>query len=93
MLKTREISRLAKAGNYAAHCPKVNAKSSNNSKGKGNKKNSNKYQSWAFSEASELASLYKDIFSLDMVTFNGRPRPHTYKPTLSYRKSTIYLKR
>lgn len=57
MLETGEIGRFAGVGNYASYCRKVNTKwfSNGKSKGKGNKKNGNKYLAWAFSEASELA--------------------------------------
>lgn len=57
MLETGDIGRFAGVGNYASYCRKVNTKwlSNGKSKGKGNKKNGNKYLAWAFSEASELA--------------------------------------
>jgi len=57
MLETGEIGRFAGVGNYASYCRKVNTKwlSNGKSKGKGNKKNGNKYLAWAFSEASELS--------------------------------------
>ncbi len=57
MLETGEIGRFAGVGNYASYCRKVNTKwlSNGKSKGKGNKKNGNKYLAWAFSEASEMA--------------------------------------
>jgi transposase len=57
MLETGGISRFAKVGRYASYCRKVTSKWSSNgkAKGKGNKKNGNKYLAWAFSEAAELA--------------------------------------
>ncbi|HET6461277.1 MAG TPA: IS110 family transposase [Syntrophales bacterium] len=57
MLETGLISRFDKAGNYASYCRKVSSKwiSNDKGKGKGNKKNGNKYLAWAFSEAAELA--------------------------------------
>jgi transposase len=60
MLETGEIGRFAGAGNYASYCRKVNTKwlSNGKTKGKGNKKNGNKYLAWAFSEAAELARRY-----------------------------------
>jgi len=60
MLETGEIGRFGGAGNYASYCRKVNTKwlSNGKSKGKGNKKNGNKYLAWAFSEAAELARRY-----------------------------------
>ena len=57
MLETGPISRFDKAGNYASYCRKVSSKwiSNDKGKGKGNRKNGNKYLAWAFSEAAELA--------------------------------------
>ena len=60
MLETGPITRFAKVGNYASYCRKVNSKwtSDGKAKGKGNKKNGNKYLAWAFSEAAELSRRY-----------------------------------
>lgn len=57
MLETGPINRFAKVGNYVSYCRKVSSKwiSNDKVKGKGNKKNGNKYLAWAFSEAAELA--------------------------------------
>jgi transposase len=62
MLETGPISRFAKVGNYASYCRKVTSKWTSNGKlkGKGNKKNGNKYLAWAFSEAAELAKRFDD---------------------------------
>lgn len=60
MLETGPITRFPKVGNYVSYCRKVNSKWTSNekAKGKGNKKNGNKYLAWAFSEAAELARRY-----------------------------------
>jgi transposase len=60
MLETGPIGRFAAAGNYASYCRKVPTRWTSNgkSKGKGNKKNGNKYLAWALSEAAELARRY-----------------------------------
>lgn len=57
MLETGSIDRFEKVGNYSSYCRKVTTKWTTNDKqkGKGNKKNGNKYLAWAFSEASEFA--------------------------------------
>lgn len=57
MLETGPISRFDQVGNYASYCRKVSSKWTSNGKikGKGNKKNGNRYLAWAFSEAAELA--------------------------------------
>lgn len=62
MLETGPIKRFAKVGNYASYCRKVSSKWTSNgkAKGKGNKKNGNKYLAWAFSEAAELARRFDD---------------------------------
>jgi transposase len=53
MLETGEITRFAKVGNYASYCRCVSSerRSNQKKKGEGNRKNGNKYLSWAFAEA------------------------------------------
>jgi transposase len=60
MLETGAMDRFEKVGNYASYCRKVSTKWTSNEKkkGKGNKKNGNKYLAWAFSEAAEFARRY-----------------------------------
>ncbi len=63
-LETGPISRFDKVGNYVSYCRKVPSKWTSNgkAKGKGNKKNGNKYLAWAFSEAAELSRRFdKDV--------------------------------
>lgn len=62
MLETGNIDRFAKVGNYVSYCRKVSSKwtSNDKKKGKGNKKNGNKYLAWAFSEAAEFARRYDE---------------------------------
>ena len=62
MLETGPISRFAEVGDYVSYCRKVSTKWTSNekAKGKGNKKNGNKYLAWAFSEAAELARRYDE---------------------------------
>lgn len=62
MLETGPADRFAKTGNYVSYCRKVSTKwtSNDKTKGKGNKKNGNKYLAWAFSEAAEFARRYDE---------------------------------
>jgi transposase len=57
MLETGPIDRFADVGNYVSYCRKVPAGRFSNDKKKGtnNRKNGNKYLSWAYAEAGELA--------------------------------------
>lgn len=57
MMETGPINRFADVGNYVSYCRKVPAGRFSNDKKKGtnNRKNGNKYLSWAFAEAGELA--------------------------------------
>jgi transposase len=57
LLETGPISRFKNAGNYASYCRAVKAEHTSNSKKKGdcNRKNGNKYLSWAFVEAANLS--------------------------------------
>jgi transposase len=60
MLETGPMDRFARAGNYVSYCRKVPSVwlSDGKRKGKGNRKNGNKYLSWAFAEAAEFACRY-----------------------------------
>jgi transposase len=78
MLETGPIGRFQKVGNYASYCRKVPAiwTSNDKKKGKGNKKNGNKYLAWAFSEASELARRFDE----NARTYFDRKRRRTNAP-------------
>lgn len=62
MLESGSTNRFEHVGNYVSYCRKVPAKwfSNGKAKGNGNKKNGNKYLSWAFSEASEMARRFDE---------------------------------
>jgi len=57
MMETGPIERFKDVGNYVSYCRKVPAARFSNDKKKGtnNRKNGNKYLSWAYGEAAELA--------------------------------------
>lgn len=59
-LETGEITRFPKVGNYASYCRCVSSQRLSNEKKKGhnNRKNGNKYLSWAFLEAANFAKRY-----------------------------------
>jgi transposase len=60
MLEVGPIGRFSNVGNLASYCRKVPSMwtSNDKKKGKGNKKNGNRYLAWAFSEAAEFARRY-----------------------------------
>lgn len=62
MLETGEIRRFPKVGNYASYCRKVPTQWTSNgkNKGKGNRKNGNRYLAWAFSEAAEFSRRFDE---------------------------------
>jgi transposase len=64
MLEVGEINRFAKVGNFASYCRCVSSQrlSDGKSKGSGNRKNGNRYLSWAFTEAAHLSRRYNDYF-------------------------------
>jgi transposase len=78
MLETGPIGRFQEVGNYASYCRKVPTAwtSNDKKKGKGNKKNGNKYLAWAYSEASELARRFDD----NARTYFDRKRRRTNAP-------------
>jgi transposase len=62
MLETGPVSRFPTVGDYVSYCRKVSSSWTSNGKkkGKGNKKNGNKYLAWAYSEAAELSRRHDD---------------------------------
>ncbi len=60
MLEVGDIRRFAKAGNYASYCRCVKSQklSDTKKKGEGNRKNGNRYLSWAYVEAANFAVRY-----------------------------------
>jgi transposase len=64
MLEVGDIGRFAKVGNFTSYCrcAPTQRLSDGKSKGSGNRKNGNRYLSWAFSEAAQLARRYNDRF-------------------------------
>jgi transposase len=64
MLEVGDISRFAKVGNFASYCRCVSSQriSAGKSKGSGNRKNGNRYLSWAFVEAAQLGRRYSQRF-------------------------------
>ena len=60
MLEVGDIRRFAKAGNYASYCRCVKSQKLSNTKkkGEGNRKNGNRYLSWAYVEAANYAVRY-----------------------------------
>ena len=57
MLEVGDIHRFSKVGNYSSYCRCVKSEriSNNKKKGEGNRKNGNKYLSWAYVEAANFA--------------------------------------
>ena len=65
MLEVGDINRFAKVGNFASYCRCVSSQrlSDGKAKGSGNRKNGNRYLSWAFVEAAQLGRRYSQRFS------------------------------
>jgi transposase len=64
MLEVGDIGRFARVGNFASYCRCVSSQrlSDGKSKGHGNRKNGNRYLSWAFTEAAHLSRRYHENF-------------------------------
>lgn len=64
MLEVGDISRFPKVGNFASYCRCVASVrlSDGKSKGHGNRKNGNRYLSWAFIQAAQLSRRYNESF-------------------------------
>ena len=63
MLEVGDVHRFKEVGNYASYCRCVKSTriSNNKVKGEGNRKNGNKYLSWAYVEAANIAKRYYPI--------------------------------
>jgi len=63
MLEVGDIRRFAQVGNYVSYCRCVQSIRSSNGKkkGQGNRKNGNKYLSWAYVEAAHAATRYYPV--------------------------------
>jgi len=64
MLEVGDIGRFAKVGNFTSYCrcAPTQRLSDGKSKGSGNRKNGNRYLSWAFSEAAQMARRFNARF-------------------------------
>jgi len=64
MLEVGDISRFPRVGNFASYsrCVSSQRLSDGKSKGHGNRKNGNRYLSWAFTEAAHLSRRYNERF-------------------------------
>jgi transposase len=62
MLEVGDIGRFAKVGNFTSYCrcAPTQRLSDGKSKGSGNRKNGNRYLSWAFSEAAQMSRRYNN---------------------------------
>lgn len=62
MLETGDIKRFAEVGHYASYCRCVSSSRWSNAKkkGEGNRKNGNKYLSWAYVEAAHFSARYNE---------------------------------
>jgi transposase len=78
MMETGPIERFKKVGNYVSYCRKVPAGrfSNEKKKGSGNRKNGNKYLSWAYAEAAEIARR----LDAEARAYHDRKRRRTNKP-------------
>ncbi|UCH80559.1 MAG: IS110 family transposase [Nitrospiraceae bacterium] len=78
MMETGPIDRFPKVGNYVSYCRKVPAArfSNNKKKGPGNRKNGNKYLSWAYAEAADHARRLDS----EARTYYARKRRRTNDP-------------
>jgi transposase len=64
MLEVGNINRFPKVGNFTSYCRCVPSRrlSDGKSKGQGNRKNGNRYLSWAFTEAAQLGRRHNERF-------------------------------
>ncbi len=85
MCETIDIKRFPKAGNYVSYCrlAKTEHTSNKKKKGAGNRKNGNKYLSWAYSEAAQHARRWDPLASRYFARKNSRSHQMVAKRALA----------
>jgi transposase len=85
MLETVDIARFAKVGNYVSYCrcAKSEHTSNHKKKGTGNRKNGNRYLSWAYSEAAHHARRYEPLAARYYARKRSRSHPIVAKRALA----------
>ena len=79
MLEVGDVNRFPKVNNFTSYCRCAPARrlSDGKSKGHGNRKNGNRYLSWAFTEAAHLGRRYNERFR---AYYNRKVAQGKYKP-------------
>jgi transposase len=90
MCETSDIGRFPKVGNYSSYCRCVKSerKSNRKKKGEGNRKNGNKYLSWAYAEAAHHAVKHEPLAK----RFHDRKRSRSH-PMVAWRALSNKLAR
>jgi transposase len=85
MLETVDIARFPKVGNYVSYCRCAKSEHTTNykKKGVGNRKNGNKYLSWAYSEAAHHARRYEPLAARYYARKRRRSHPIVAKRALA----------
>jgi len=85
MCETGDIGRFAKVGNYTSYCRCAKSEHMTNlkKKGAGNRKNGNKYLSWAYSEAAHHAKRYEPLAKRYYARKYARSHPMVAKRALA----------
>ena len=85
MHETVDIARFPKVGNYVSYCRCVKSEHTSNKKkkGSGNRKNGNKYLSWAYSEAAHHATRYEPLAGRYYTRKKRRSHPIVAKRALA----------
>ena len=90
MCETSDIGRFPKVGNYSSYCRCVKSerRSNDKKKGAGNRKNGNKYLSWAYAEAAHHAVRYEPLAK----RYHARKRSRSH-PMVAWRALSNKLAR
>ena len=90
MCETSDIRRFPKVGNYSSYCRCVKSerRSNDKKKGAGNRKNGNKYLSWAYAEAAHHAVRHEPLAK----RYHARKRSRSH-PMVAWRALSNKLAR
>jgi transposase len=85
MCETVDIARFPKVGNYVSYCRCAKSEHTSNQKkkGSGNRKNGNRYLSWAYSEAAHHARRHEPLVARYYARKRTRSRPIVAKRALA----------
>lgn len=97
LLEVGNIERFKSVGNFVSYCRKVDSKylSNGKKKGEGNKRNGNRYLSWAFAEAAHFAIMHNSTIGRYFQRKRAKTNPRCAVGAVAHKlaRASYYMKR